>query len=175
LDDEERSMNIKKVLQSGGVVRYHNHVGIDKQPLSSHQWGVALIVQKIYPICSKELLLAALTHDASEYWTGDVPAPVKWSSALVKEMMEGLETMWNQENGIDYKLSSYEGFILKLADMFEGMWFCIEQLKMGNLAASRPFRKWKDRVEHHTEKLDREDPIVVMYTLILEEKAKWTK
>lgn len=70
-------MNINTILNSGDVVRFHNHAGIDKQRNSEHQWGVALIVEHIYPNASKALILAALTHDCAEYYTGDVPFPVK--------------------------------------------------------------------------------------------------
>lgn len=136
-------MNIKTILNSGNVVRFHNHAGIDKQKNSEHEWGTALIVQHIFPECSKELLLAALTHDAHEYFTGDIPFPVKQSCPELKSMLASLESKWEAENGIDKNLTSEEKVCLKIADVLEGMWYCLVQVRQGNINAKRPFRKWR--------------------------------
>jgi 5'-deoxynucleotidase YfbR-like HD superfamily hydrolase len=136
-------MNIRNVLHSGDVVRFHNHVGINKQKTSEHQWGVALIVEHIYPEGSKALLLAALTHDAAEYYMGDIPAPVKWDNPELKAMLQQMERKWEERNGVDFDLHKDEHRVLKMADTLEGMWFCVHQVRMGNINAKRPFRKWR--------------------------------
>lgn len=137
-------MNIRKILQSGNVVRFHNHVGIDKQKNSDHQWEVALILQHIYPQCSKELLLAALTHDAAEYFTGDIPFPTKQASPELKQVLDKIERQWEQENGVHFNLQSEELLMLKLADTLSGMWYCILQVREGKINAKRAFRKWRE-------------------------------
>lgn len=136
-------MNIRNVLHSGDVVRFHNHVGIDKQKTSEHQWGVALIVEHIYPQGSKALLLAALTHDAAEYYMGDIPAPVKWDNPELKVMLQQMERKWEEHNGVDFDLHEDEHRVLKMADALEGMWFCVHQVRLGHINAKRPFRKWR--------------------------------
>jgi 5'-deoxynucleotidase YfbR-like HD superfamily hydrolase len=136
-------MNIRNVLHSGDVVRFHNHVGIDKQKNSEHEWGCALIVNYIYPQCSKKLLLAALTHDAAEYLTGDIPFPAKQQNPELGVILKEMEEKWEEENGVLFELSKEETIILKIADTLEGMWFCISQVRNGNLNAKRPFRKWR--------------------------------
>lgn len=136
-------MNIRNILHSGDVVRFHNHVGIEKQKNSEHQWGVALIVQHIHPECSKALLLAGLTHDAAEYYVGDIPANVKWDNSELKSMLRKIEKQWEADNGVDFNLSWEESITLKCADTLEGMWYCVHQVRNGNINAKRPFRKWR--------------------------------
>ena len=136
-------MNIRKVLQSGNVVRFHNSIGMDKQKNSEHEWEVALILQYIYPQCSKELLLAALTHDAAEYYTGDIPFPIKQASPELKSVLDKLEHHWEEQNGVHFDLQVEEAYFLKLADTLSGMWYCIQQVKEGKINAKRPFRKWR--------------------------------
>ena len=136
-------MNIRNILHSGEVVRFHNHVGIDKQKNSSHQWGVALIIQHVYPQCSKELLLAAMTHDCAEYYIGDIPSPVKWDNPELKEMLSQIEKKWEESNGVDFDLNFEEKLVLKIGDTLEGMWYCVQQVRLGNINAKRPFRKWR--------------------------------
>lgn len=70
-------MKVLNILDSGNVVRFHAVPGVGKQKNSEHQWGVALLVAAIKPDCSKELLLAALTHDSAEIVTGDIPFTFK--------------------------------------------------------------------------------------------------
>jgi len=137
-------MNIRKVLQSGNVVRFHSSIGMDKQKNSEHEWEVALILQYIYPQCSKELLLAALTHDAAEYYTGDIPFPTKQASPELKSVLDKLERHWEEQNGVHFDLYPEETYFLKLADTLSGMWYCIQQVREGKVNAKRPFRKWRE-------------------------------
>ena len=137
------NMNIRNVLHSGDVVRFHNHVGIDKQKMSDHQWGVALIVQHIYPDCSKALLVAAMTHDAAEYLTGDIPFPAKQESPALANILRTIETNWEEKNGVHFDLANEEHDVLKMADTLEGMWYCVHQVRLGHINAKRPFRKWR--------------------------------
>ncbi len=142
-------MKIRKILQSGNVVRFHNHSGIDKQKNSEHQWEVALILEHIYPQCSKACLLAALTHDAAEYFTGDIPFPTKQASPELKAVLDQLERQWEEQHGVHFDLHPEEKFFLKLADTFSGMWYCILQVREGKINAKRPFRKWREFATDH--------------------------
>ena len=170
-------MNIKKVLQSGDVVRYHNHIGMDKQLLSTHQWGVALIMQYIYPECSKEAILEALTHDVGEYHTGDVPAPVKWRNLNIREVIENMELEFKNKLDLWWAkdIEPMGCDALKVADTLEGMWYCVQQLQNGMKAARRPFRKWQGIIEaNHKDILERYPKAKALYDLIVAEKEKWS-
>ena len=65
--------------RSGFVRRYHTHptLGAHGQTNGHHQWGVAALIVALHPNPSRELLMAALFHDAGEYLTGDLPYSFK--------------------------------------------------------------------------------------------------
>ena len=88
-------------------------------------------------------MLAALTHDAAEYYTGDIPFPIKQASPELKSVLDKLERKWEEDNGVHFNLHPEEAYFLKLADTLSGMWYCIQQVKEGKVCAKRPFRKWR--------------------------------
>jgi 5'-deoxynucleotidase YfbR-like HD superfamily hydrolase len=60
---------------SSFVQRWHTDARLARegQNLGHHQWGVATLIAALHPNPSRDLLLAALTHDAGEFLTGDLP------------------------------------------------------------------------------------------------------
>lgn len=135
-------MDIKNVLMSGDVERFHAVPGITKQKLSEHQWGVSILVQHLYPNCRKEVVLTALTHDVPELVTGDIPATFKWSYPEVREFITKFENKIEKDWDIHFNLSSSEYDMLKICDMLEGMVYCIKRFKCGELNAATPFLEW---------------------------------
>jgi 5'-deoxynucleotidase YfbR-like HD superfamily hydrolase len=78
--------------------------------------------------------MAALAHDLAEHVVGDVPAPAKRSLGIGK-LYEAAEQRCLDDAGIGHysnNLSPWEYDILKLADCFEGMIFCLRERKFGN-------------------------------------------
>ena len=139
-------MNITKVLESSNVERFHSATGVAKQTIAQHSWGVAMLCQYFKPDCSKELILAALTHDCSELETGDIPSTAKWKNPKLKLMLDKIEAKTEEHWGIAYKLSTDENKLLKLCDALEGMNYCIQRRKQGELEASDIFYRWVDFV-----------------------------
>ena len=84
-------MDIKLVLQSGSISRFHNTLVDKKQTVDQHSWEVAVILNEIYPDCSKELLVYALLHDCNEQATGDVPSPTKRAYPKLKMLLDKIE------------------------------------------------------------------------------------
>ena len=64
---------------SSFVRRWHTDARLAPtgQTLGHHQWGVATLILTLHPNPSRSLILAALTHDAGELLTGDVPYAFK--------------------------------------------------------------------------------------------------
>lgn len=141
-------MDINNVLISGDVERFHQCTGMTKQRNSEHQWGVALLVQHFDKQCRKEVILAALTHDATELVLGDIPAPTKWTIPEIKVLLDKAEENIEVEWGIHFKLSPVEKHLLKLCDMFEGMQYCIKRVKMGERRAAIPFKAWANHIDN---------------------------
>jgi 5'-deoxynucleotidase YfbR-like HD superfamily hydrolase len=44
---------------------------------ADHSWGVAIIILKLNPNASKELIAQAIVHDSGEKWAGDLSHPFK--------------------------------------------------------------------------------------------------
>jgi hypothetical protein len=75
---------------SSFVQRWHTDLHLARlgQTLGHHQWGAATLIAVLHPNPSRDLLLAALTHDAGEVMTGDLPWDFKQSFPEVAEMVE---------------------------------------------------------------------------------------
>ncbi len=69
--------NLRKIMDSSIVKRYHTCHTIKEQTIGAHQWGCGIICLALKPNCSKDVLVYALLHDVAEKVTGDIPAMVK--------------------------------------------------------------------------------------------------
>ena len=134
-------MNIDRMRLGGHVRRFHTRQTIGHQTVAEHSWGVAMMCYHLsegegfgagMDAPSKNLIFAALTHDVAEYDTGDVPATAKWANAHLQQILNRAESDVNGELGLLVHLSTFDMYVFKAADMLELMWFCYEQLKMGN-------------------------------------------
>ena len=137
-------MNIRKVLESGSVVRYHSTLIEKKQNNDSHQWEVAVVLEHIYPECSKRLLFHALTHDAAEIATGDVPAPVKQDHPELKEAFDMLEFEYFKDvlEIFPVRFSEEEKLAIKYADIISGLYFTTRRINAGDREAIVIRDKW---------------------------------
>lgn len=162
-------MKIKDILKSGDVSRFHSNTGISKQPISDHSWGVSLLCQYFNPNCSKELILAALTHDCAEAVTGDTPAPAKWLEPKLKVLLDSIEERVEADWGINFTLSLDEKRLLKLCDGLEGMSYCIKRRSMGELEATAPFYKWAQFIDYNNELSELEEEYYMSLLTQMEE------
>lgn len=63
---------------------------------------------------------------------GDIPAPVRWSSERLANLLDEQEVMWAVEHGTYITMCDIEDAILAVADKLELVWFCTEQMLLGN-------------------------------------------
>jgi len=126
--------NLFEVVRGGTIKRYHTLETIGEQSVGAHSWGVAMILQYLDPTVSKTAILKALTHDIAELYTGDIPAPVKWDNPALVKALKAIEIDYEKRLNINYsrKLLPKEAILFKQADMFELLFFCMRQRKMGN-------------------------------------------
>lgn len=160
-------MNVKKVLRSGSVTRYHSTMIDKKQTIDSHSWEAAIILMKIYPDYTKILMEHVLTHDCAEAATGDIPAPVKKEHPTIKDIFDGLEDdyMEKELNLQVYKLSKEETLAAKYADCLSGLYFTTARVRAGDQEAIPIRDNWlrylgqlpylNEIVEHVIEELKR--------------------
>ena len=81
---------------------------------------------------SATLLLAALTHDMAEQFTGDIPATAKWESPEIKAALDKLEQKYDRYWFNTNVLSAYDCKVLKQADMLDLCFKALEEVSMGN-------------------------------------------
>ena len=137
-------MNLTKVLHSGSVVRYHSTLIRDKQNNAEHSWEVAIILMKIYPEASKELLFYALTHDCGEFYTGDIAAPIKVEFPEIKTVLDKAEAEYVSEVlCINHPpFTATEKLAVKYADVLSGIYFTTSRMQSGDTRAAKIRDVW---------------------------------
>lgn len=133
------------MFRGGETSRFHTLRTIQQDNVAQHSFGVAHLCQLINPQCSKNLILAALEHDLAEQVTGDMPAPSKRELGVSLRMSE-LEDEILHRAGFGVPLTEEEARILKLADCFQGMLFCIRERSLGNRGVEAVFGRYRGYV-----------------------------
>jgi len=137
-------MQIKQILDSGSVVRYHSTLITNKQYNSEHQWETGVILKKIYPECSVDLLFYALVHDSAEIFTSDVAAPVKRAKPVIKQMLDEMEYKFMRDTLKipEPNFSKEEMLAVKYADILSGVYFTTRRAQAGDVQATLIRDKW---------------------------------
>lgn len=125
---------LEMMAQSAKVVRYHTRALTRAQSVGEHTYGVMWLLQILTDFqCGPRLLYAALVHDAPEYVTGDIPAPVKLASPALTAALHEMEDRVFADARVPCPiLTSEEARLLRTADCLEGALYCLEELHRGN-------------------------------------------
>lgn len=86
-----------------------------------------------------QLLMACLTHDVGETYTGDVPYPVKVQHPQLKAYLDACEEHYRIMNGLNFACSEEDYQILKAADMLDLVLKCIDEMQLGNQTVEQMF------------------------------------
>lgn len=135
---QRRSRFIPELRESGLVQRYHCWRTLNRQSVGEHTWQVMRIILHIHPYASRELLVAAMFHDAAEVRTGDIPLYAKRNRPDFKASLDSLEEEALQDMlppELNQPLSLFEQKLLKVADLIEMGEFAREEMEMGNRTA----------------------------------------
>lgn len=138
--------------RGGNVKRYHTERTLMEDTVGHHSYNVACIIMHLRPGASAALLRAALKHDMAEWKMGDMPAPAKrampdfieldsggppYKARTFREVFAIREAELLELSGIATEnLSDEEAWVLKLADSMDGMRFCIQERRMGNVGVT---------------------------------------
>ncbi len=149
----------------------------DTENISEHSMEVAMLAHGLGIIarekCGREvdldrLALIGLYHDANEIITGDMPTPVKYHDAEIRNAYKKVEDMANQKllsQLPDYMQSYYEPIffkkegdeelwkLVKAADKLSALIKCIEEKKAGN----QEFATAYETIYQSLEKMNREE------------------
>ena len=114
--------DIQRVFYAGLTTRWHTnpHLAQTCDRLDGHQGRVARLILALFPDASRDLLIAALTHDDGESVTGDIPATYPKSDRHKVAEAFAQKDIWG--SGMP-RLSYTDGQRLKLADKLHAyMW-----------------------------------------------------
>lgn len=143
-DLAQRALNI---LDAGEVVRFHAVPTITKQTVGHHSFGVAAILVALGMMVDPEdrwVVSNAILHDAAELITGDMPFTVKRSSPEIKAIMDSMELKADTDHFLPAtRLSKRQSLFLKLADMLEGLRWCLVGHERGKLIVAL---RWNDAI-----------------------------
>ena len=123
------------LLEGGMVERLHCTPHHRPYTVAQHSWGMAMMLLALYPGTPPQgLLLACLTHDIAERWTGDIPATVKWDIApdLCLPLAKA-EHHINKVLNIEYDLPPEQQCWLRALDIAELWHYCLHEQMMGNV------------------------------------------
>lgn len=131
------------LLRAGQVRRFHTAIGMKGQSVAEHTFGVCMIVYHISddPSTLPVHLVDALYHDLAEYWSADIPAPVKWENPEFKKAFTEIEERIFKEH---LNRAPSNADIIRWADMLEGLWYTGMLIQNGNEAARRVYNAWCD-------------------------------
>lgn len=137
-----------KIIYNGGMVkRFHNRPVLHEQNNAEHQYMVASIACLLYPNISAQLLKNMLWHDIYEYETGDMPWAIKRANPDIKVAIVRIEKQSKERYQLTSELNRIEHSILKLAEYFECMTFCIAERKQGNQEYNQSFWDCVEQIE----------------------------
>jgi 5'-deoxynucleotidase YfbR-like HD superfamily hydrolase len=129
----EAFKRVQKYRGGTRVKRYHTVDCMVSETVGHHSANVAIlctVISEQKP--SATLLLAALTHDLSEQFTGDVPATAKWESPALKAALDAMEAKYDRGWAPTTLITGYEAKVLKQADMLDLCFKAEEEVRMGN-------------------------------------------
>ena len=100
---------------SGASAPYLAHTN---DRIGGHSGRMGILALHYWPDCSRDLLVACLTHDMGEYMTADVPAPAK--TDYLRAMLDDLEAEALSAMGITFPaLDDTDQLRLKFLDRID--------------------------------------------------------
>ena len=127
---------ITKIRKSMAVKRFHTEERVREETVGHHTANLCMILLRLDPHCSRDLLVLALMHDLPEGQTGDIPATAKWRWPDIKESVSVAERdVYKDMNLMPPLVHQAELEMLKLADMTDLVMSSYEDYNRGNIYA----------------------------------------
>lgn len=136
-------MNVRYLWRMSRTRRWHTYDGVT-QNLADHSYGILLLILRLHPNPSIDLLRAAAYHDLSEGVSGDIPADFKWQNPEVAKTLRQANTDIEIKWKIRVPLTIEDQLWLKVCDLLEALMFCDHQIKLGNSYFEEPRGRIKE-------------------------------
>lgn len=134
------------IIRGAEVTRYHTVKTLVEETVGHHSQMVALLCWLADPHCSRNVLVAALTHDLAEHVLGDIPAPSKREFGI-GEQVNALEDRLLRDAGLAVQLNEDEKKLVKFADNLQGLIKCGREVEMGNYRMMDVFDRYRSYLE----------------------------
>lgn len=137
---------------AGRIRRLHiRPMNGEEQNVAAHTWGLTMILLDLFPDISRDGLIFAIRHDVPEVVTGDIPANVKWAHPALEEALEQREKEFLQKMGWKSEHTGvpsweYENRYIKIADRIELLFYCMEQMYLGNWLLADVYVNVRDKL-----------------------------
>lgn len=158
------------------VQRFHCWPLLRQQTVGQHAFNVAVLCLILYPkLPAMELFIllqAALYHDLPEQVTGDVQAPAKRSSKVLKNILDDLEEQALVDVEMNMTLGPDNYRRLKMADNFDGLAKCVQERKMGSRCIDEAALNYMSYIEEHIVPCSREEEV---FNYLKEEWLKYDR
>ena len=120
--------------RAGLVQRLHSEPFLPQQTISQHCWNVAMLVWRLHPNPSVNMIMHALTHDNAELEVGDIPAPAKWrwESLRVGSWNAEMTVMQEMRINVGNEITDEEFEFVSMCDTLELGMYCYEQAMQSN-------------------------------------------
>lgn len=166
MQETQAYQKLKFIYKGAKTKRFHTADTLTEQSVAEHSFGVAWLIVLINPSARKELILAALAHDLAEHVVGDVSSPAKRRFPALKSALDVAEGCLLADIGLDYEryLTDAELRILKIADMLDGMMFCVRERRMGSKVVVEVYNNFKSYLAEFIR--DPEHPAFDIFTTI---------
>ena len=130
------------------VSRWHTRQPIFAETVGHHSANVALLIHYLSDgEASKDLLYAALIHDVGEFYTGDLPAPLKKDDPGLGERVHELDYKYLQQQNIDPPhLVESEKNLLRAADVLDLLFTSRLEIQCGNSDYKEVFQRGLDYI-----------------------------
>ncbi len=143
--NDDNLTRIYKKFRGGHVVRYHTRPEImDGQNVAAHTWRAMVVLHTLWPDASKNCLLYMMYHDVAEAETGDVPATTKWKYPELAQLMQQVESSYEETLGVGgsaFNLTEAEKHYCDIADKLELVFHCFRLMQQGNSLARGVYLK----------------------------------
>lgn len=135
---------IKYCREAANVVRCHTIPALQRPTDGQHTFNMLAMLRILRPDAPISLVWAILEHDLPERITGDIPAPMRWTSIVDKDRLQNYESrILEKVVGHDHLdgLTLTDLKWLNGLDMLEFYLWCRDEQMLGNRNLDRYFEK----------------------------------
>lgn len=131
--------------------RFHTDRMIYTETVGHHSFNAAWLMHLLTPgmLPEKKLrcIMSVMAHDLAEHIAGDMPAPSKRALGIGKDLADYEDSLLVKV-GLPFTvgLAADEARLLKLVDCFDGMFYIVGEMSLGNRRPAYMFTNYRNYI-----------------------------